>query len=80
MIFLCYTISIKDKEGVNNVATKKSTKKVVKPSPKKVVKKVAPKKENKIAKFYTKDVSLVFAMLVEALILILGYLIIMSNV
>ena len=61
------------------MTVKKSTKKVVKPAPKKVVKKVVPKKEAKVAKFYTKDVSLVFAMLVEALILILGYLIIMSN-
>lgn len=61
------------------MATKKSTKKVVKSVPKKEVKKSAPKKESKVTKFYTKDVSLVFAMLVEALILILGYLIIMSN-
>lgn len=64
-------------------STKKVTKKVTKTAPKKVEKKAVAKpvvkKESNTAKFYNKDVSLVFAMLVEALILILGYLIIMSN-
>lgn len=59
--------------------TKSAPKKVVKSTPKKAVAKPVSKKESSATKFYNKDVSLVFAMLVEALILILGYLIIMSN-
>lgn len=61
--------------------TKKSTpKKVVKAEVKKTATKKTPKKvESKAASFYNKDVSLLFAITVEALILILGYLIIMSN-
>ena len=60
------------------MAAKKSTTKktAAKKSP---AKKEAPKKENKVTAFYTRDVSLLFAITVEALILILGYLIIMSK-
>lgn len=55
--------------------TKKSTKSTAKP---KTTKKVTSKDTKKKSSIYATNVSIVFGMAVEALILFLGYLIIMS--
>lgn len=59
------------------MAAKKTTAK--KAPAKKAEKKVTAKKDNKLAGLYNRDVSLLFAITIEALILILAYLIIMSH-
>lgn len=60
------------------MATKKSTTKKVATKKATVGKKSAAAKRAEISSIYTTNVSIVFAMAVEALILLLGYLIIMS--
>lgn len=72
------------KSAAKPVAKKTTAKKVVKPAQKKsntMVKKAEPKTSNSKKKtfdIYNTNVSILLAMAVEALILLLGYLIIMS--